>query len=341
MKKATALFILKRNETYSFTHYCRRSSGLWNSVQFIVEALEKKGFLAEIVEVQDNNDIDRMVTKNRPDVVIIEALWVVPEKFDVLKKLHPGVQWYCHLHSHMPFLSLEGIAMEWILGYAHRGVGLISNSKASDAALRAVLSPSQLTFLPNIYRMKKKAKHPGWKGSVMDVGCFGAIRPLKNQLLQALAAIEYAKKHKKWLRFHVNASRIETGGEPILKNLIQLFKLTPNADLVLANWMEIDEFLDYLYAMDIGLQVSLSETWNHVCCNYIDAGVPTVASKEVYWLSQLSQARDDSIQSIVRKMELALFFKRSLVGLNRLRLTYHGWRGSRAWAKFMERRSHG
>ena len=25
------------------------------------------------------------------------------------------------------------------------------------------------------------------------VGCFGAIRPLKNQLIQALAAIKYAK----------------------------------------------------------------------------------------------------------------------------------------------------
>ena len=31
---------------------------------------------------------------------------------------------------------------------------------------------------------------------VLDVGCFGAIRPRKNQLAQAFAAIAYAEAHK-------------------------------------------------------------------------------------------------------------------------------------------------
>lgn len=144
-------FILKKNETYSFTHYCRRSSGLWNSVSFVSRALSIAGFEGvEQVEVGDNNDIDREVTRFKPDVVIIEALWVVPEKFDVLKKLHPKVKWFVHMHSGLPFLALEGIAMEWLIGYDDRGVGIIANSPDTFDAFN-ILAPGAVKFLPNIY----------------------------------------------------------------------------------------------------------------------------------------------------------------------------------------------
>lgn len=130
------LFVLKKNEVYSFQHYCRRSSGLWNSVKFIRHALSHLGHReAEQIEVTDNNDIDRAVSKFKPDIVIIEALWVVPEKFDELKSLHPDIDWYVHLHSDIPFLAVEGIAMEWIKGYRKRGVGIIANSQNSFDAI--------------------------------------------------------------------------------------------------------------------------------------------------------------------------------------------------------------
>lgn len=131
-------FILKMNETYSFTHYCRRSSGLWNSVSFLTASLRRLGIHVEQVEVKDNNDIDREVTRFKPNIVIIEALWVVPEKFDVLKKLHPKVKWLIHMHSGLPFLALEGIAMQWLREYKKRGIGVIANSHDSYDGFRAI-----------------------------------------------------------------------------------------------------------------------------------------------------------------------------------------------------------
>ena len=78
-------FICKKNECYGFETYTRRSSGLYNSTSFIVRGLKARGIDAEIIEVIDNNCIDKEVTRYKPDVVVIEALWVVPEKFDILR----------------------------------------------------------------------------------------------------------------------------------------------------------------------------------------------------------------------------------------------------------------
>jgi hypothetical protein len=53
----------------------------------------------------------------------------------------------------------------------------------------------------------------------LDVACFGAIRPLKNQLMQGVSAIRCAESIHKTLRFHINASRAEQKGDNVLKNL--------------------------------------------------------------------------------------------------------------------------
>lgn len=331
------LFICKKNECYGFTTYTRRSSGLFNSTRFIVEGLLKRGVHAKIIEVIDNNCIDREVSASfKPDIVVIEALWVVPEKFEVLKKLHPTVKWFVHLHSHMPFLALEGIAMDWIIRYAENKVGMIANSKESYEALLVILSKKELIYLPNVYMgVPRRAALWGDDTPIIDVGCFGAVRPLKNQLLQALAAIEFARQKNKYLKFHINASRVETGGDPVLKNLVQLFEGTENAQLVQTHWCEPDEFLTLLRThMDIGMQVSLTETFNVVNADYVTAGVPSVISKEITWGSRLNRAADNSVPSIVRAMH-RVWNRRWLVWWNQRLLLRHSKKAQRAWFKFV------
>ncbi len=300
------LFVCKKNETYgtySYTHGKR--SGLYNSVRFISEALGQHGIDSRIVEVTDNNDIDRVVTCFHPDLVILEALWVVPEKFDVLMQLHPRVAWYVHLHSNIPFLASEGVAIEWLLGYVERGVGILTNSEQCFAALQQVLpggSDADLAFLPNVYSGHSHVQVDRER-EVIDVGCFGAIRPMKNQLIQAIAALSFAREKGKRLRFHINSSRIETGGEPVLRNLTALFDDAPDAKLVEHHWMEPHVFVKYLHThIDIGMQVSLSETFNIVSADYVTAGLPVVVSKEVRWVSWICQAKDDSVDSIADTM---------------------------------------
>ena len=87
------LFILKSGCGYG--HWSHKSSGLFNSASACAQMLEDDGIPSKVVEVVDNNCIDREVHKFRPTHVIIEALWVVPEKFSVLSKLHPKSEVDC------------------------------------------------------------------------------------------------------------------------------------------------------------------------------------------------------------------------------------------------------
>lgn len=299
------LFICKENECYGFSSYTRRSSGLYNSVRFVVASLNNsgRGVHAKVVEVIDNNCIDRVVSEFKPDKVVIEALWVVPEKFDVLKSLHPNVQWFVHLHSEMPFLALEGMAIDWIIESAHRGVGMIANSVESYNALSVILSEKRLCYLSNVYLGPRRRIEFDNDKPDIDVACFGAIRPLKNHLNQALAAIQFAQDMGKGLRFHVNASRVETGGDPVLRNLVDLFQKTKNAVLMCRPWLEPDGFMFVLSRMDIGMQVSLSETFNIVSANYVQAGLPIVVSDEVDWASRMNTCEEDSVPDMVRTMK--------------------------------------
>jgi hypothetical protein len=74
------LFILKKRGDF-YGSGTGLSSGLVNSAQFIVDMLMNHGVDAYLAVVEDNNSIDRWVSSVHPTHVIIEAFWVVPEKF--------------------------------------------------------------------------------------------------------------------------------------------------------------------------------------------------------------------------------------------------------------------
>jgi hypothetical protein len=124
---------------------------------------------------------------------------------------------------------------------------------------------------------------------------------LKNQLLQAIAAIQFADENERHLRFHINSSRQEQGGSNVYKNLVALFKNTTH-ELVEHTWMPHDTFLSQIQLMDISMQVSMTETFNIVTADAVSLGVPVVASSEVDWLCSWCQAEPMIRQQIVDAM---------------------------------------
>ncbi|HEY2619802.1 MAG TPA: glycosyltransferase [Acetobacteraceae bacterium] len=283
------------------------SSGLRNSVHFVASMLRTIGVTATIVEVQDNNDIDREVAAHRPTHVIIEAFWVVPEKFDVLKPLHPNVAWIVRNHSELPFLANEGIAIQWIAGYLARNVEVMCNSPRAlrdvRALARAFCLPDRLvTCGPNFYPISDAgplASRLDRTAPVVRIGCFGAMRPLKNHLTQAVAAVAFARSVGKQLELHVNGTRVEGSGEPVLKNLRAMFTAVHDAKLIEHGWLDHQDFLQLVGEMDAMMQVSFTETFNVVGADAAAAGVPLVASDEVPWLGKYGHADPTSVVSMV------------------------------------------
>lgn len=300
------LFILKRRLPHYSTN--QFSSGLANSISMLVKMLRANSVDAIAREVVDNNAIDSLVSLYKPRVVVIEALWVVPEKLALLKRLHPNTQWVVRLHSKIPFIAGEGMAMTWIAKMAMLWpqVELAANNRVMQGDMET-LYKKPILYLPNHYDVEILRTGQRCGDNMINVSCFGAIRPLKNQLLQAVAAILYADNENKKLRFHINATRIEGLGCSILKNIRALFPSSSRHQLVEHGWLGHEQFKELIrHEIDIGLQVSYSETYNIVAADHVDCRVPVVVSSEIDFVDPSFVADPNSVTSIISKIRLAM-----------------------------------
>ncbi|CAB4124164.1 hypothetical protein UFOVP49_39 [uncultured Caudovirales phage] len=323
MSKCKFLFILKRRvetvEEQSVLYTYCLSTGLLNSVRFICDMLNETGVEANYVEVADNNDIDREVNKYKPTHVVIEAFWVVPEKFDLLKKLHHKVKWIIRNHSELPFLANDSSATGWALQYIQKEkVYVATNSVKSyedilnmaSAVIGRKAAHEKILFMPNYYVFDDEECPPRKPiGHTINIGCFGAIRPFKNHITQVSAAIKFAQRNNLKLRFHINTGRIEEKGNPVLKSIRSIFQyLDPTRySLVEHHWLEHDEFIHLVNKMDIGLQVSFTETFNIVAADFVSKNVPIVVSKEIFWMPSRNHADPTDSEDIAKTMENLLF----------------------------------
>jgi glycosyltransferase involved in cell wall biosynthesis len=325
------------------------SSGLVNSANFVADALRKKGFSVKVVHAIDNNCIDRLVTEYKPTHVVIEAFWVVPEKFEILHKLHPKVQWIIRNHSEMPFLATEGMAMDWISRYVgYDNVSVSGNSKRSYHDIKTIVKSAhpywdeskidkKVLYLPNCYPMEFYEPYVRFRDreNEIHIMCFGAVRHLKNHLTQAIAAIEFADKNQLTLYFHINGTRIENKSEPALNNLRGLFKNSYRHHLVTHEWLSHDDFLEFIKDMDMGMQVSFTETFNIVSADMVMSELPIVVSPEVSWVSNFAKADPTSTKDIVKVMNRVWFLRnfRIIQLLNLIKLRFYVKKSIKVWVR--------
>jgi hypothetical protein len=350
-KFTDVLFILKRRNDYHAENHSNigMSTGLYNSASFMNDMLNDLGITSTISVVVDNNCIDREVTRFKPRCVIIEALWVVPSKFYVLQKLHPKVKWIIRLHSEIPFLANEGVAMDWLGEYLNfENVIIAANSPNTVDDLRAFISnkngwerskvKEKIIYLPNFYPQEYSNKSLDKNKETIDISCFGAVRPLKNHLIQAMAAVKFADFIGKKLRFHINSDRVEQKGAPILHNLHGLFIHLNDSghELVNHKWAPREEFLKTCANMDIGMQVSFSETFNIVGADMVSMGVPLVASDELPWANRIFCGKPQKINTIFRALMLTYIFYKINIFTNQMFLKMYTNRTKRIWKRYFK-----
>ena len=83
------------------------------------------------------------------------------------------------------------------------------------------------------------------------------------------------------------------------------FENFPHYKLVEHDWYSHEEFVDVVRLMDMGTQVSLTETFNIVAADFVAAGTPIVGSPQITWLPKMFQADPNSTESIKRKLHFA------------------------------------
>lgn len=351
------LILLKQSYTYGAPEQGPAKAGLLNSADFLAGGLEVAFDLdVKVVVCTDANDIDREVFNYKPDLCILEALWYTPEKLLEVQQLHRGVVFVVRINSKIPFLALEGMSVGWMKQYLTNAKSakldnliLSTNNFYCTRDLNAASIPN--VYLPNLYpAVPEKAETIINKISeearlaldmpldlgkkTLNVGCFGAIRPLKNQLIQAVAAIEYANNNGLTLLFHINSSRVEQQGSEPLKNLRSLFEGGPH-HLVEHGWVGHQEFLDVLREMDVCLQVSFTESFNIVTADTISQYVPVVVSPDIDWVPPICRADPNDATAIATTLGYvlghnALVIRRTVKALN----TYTR-KGTKEWFNFL------
>ena len=281
--------------------------GLHNSANFVKDFLNSHYIESEVVTALDGNSIDRLVTTYDPKVVIIEALWATPDKFRELFQIprHKTRKWIVRLHSRIGFIANEGIAFPWLTEYSKiHGLIVAPNTEEFTNDLKEIFN-CETAYLPNIYHTDEQEERSFKKRNKtsINIGCFGAIRPMKNHLNQAVAAIKFANRHALLLKFHINSSRVEQQGGNVLKNLKALFNALPEHKLIEHDWLPHTEFIELCRNMDIGMQVSFTETYNIVAADLVGNDVPVVGSSQITWLPVMCQADPNSTEEIADTLD--------------------------------------
>ena len=348
---ARILFILKRRPDFNqkIHNHVGISTGLFNSVKFMDTMLQEAGVESKMFVAIDNNCIDREVRAYKPTHVVVEALWVVPSKFVILSKLHPTVTWIVRLHSEMPFIASEGVAMDWLGDYARFpniviGVNTPRMMEETRTYLKTVYDWDEkelnrrVVYMPNFYPQEYKTKKFDTGKPYLDISCFGAIRPLKNHLLQAICAVEFAESLNKKCRFHINSGRIEMKGEPVLHNLRGFFAqiFDRGHELISHTWTPREGFLELCSQMDIGMQVSFSETFNIVGADLVSQGIPLVTSSEIPWHTPWFSAEPTESKQIYNCLHRTYNLAKLNTILNQYNLTRYTNKTRKIWLNYFK-----
>lgn len=334
------LFILKERLYAKNTN----SYGLINSSRHVASYLEKIGHDCKVVQVVDGNNIDAEVFKYKPNMVIIEALWVSAPKLKELMEIprYSNITWVIRIHSDIGFLSAETLALTYVNDYIDlrkEKLYISTNNFEFNKNLSKVLN-YEFAYLPNIIKIKH---HHSCKKIIqknhIDVGCFGSLRIMKNQCYQAMCAIEMADRLKKKLKFHITVDVGMSEGNnryPVLKNLEEMFSNSKH-DLVKHDWMPNHELQDLIASLDIGMQVSYTESFNIVSADFVNNRVPIVVSEAIAWLPSILKTSTTEYEKTVRKL-IKIYKRRnsrSLIWWMQYRLFEYNTDAEAEWKKFL------
>jgi len=339
------LFVLK-DRFYNKTH--SKSYGLINSSKQVAKYLESEGHVCKVVQVIDANYIDKEVFEFRPDVVIIEALWVSGDKMKELIEIkrYKHITWVVRIHSNIGFLSAETLALKYVNDYISlekENLFVSCNNLGFNHNLSKAMN-YKYTYLPNIIDLNFYHKEKNPHSHHIDVGCFGSLRILKNQCYQAMCAMEAADRLHKTLKFHitvdVNVDKYG-GNNSVLKNLEELFKNSRH-ELIKHLWLEQDDFRHLIKKMDIGLQVSYTESFNIVSADFVNGGVPIVVSDSIRWMPWFLKTSTVEFEKTISKIITIYNWRHSklIKWWSRKNLFIYNEDAKREWNKFLREIHH-
>ena len=107
---------------------------------------------------------------------------------------------------------------------------------------------------------------------------------------------------KKKLYFHINVPEAEQlDGSPILSNLRSIFDGGRHT-LVEHDWYTHEQFLQLVKTMDLGMQISFTETFNIVAADFVHCNIPIVVSKDITFVNKFCRVDINDRKDVMSAM---------------------------------------
>ena len=192
----------------------------------------------------------------------------------------------------------------------------------------------EATLLPNLYPCFEPVYKAPWDGrSTIKIGAFGAVRPEKNFMTAAAAAVLIHRWTGAPVELHMSSGGEGDGGRTA-PAIDQMAEGLGGVTVVRHHWMFWDQFIKLVAQMDLLIQVSYTESFNMVTADGISQGVPSVVSSAIYWAPTQWRADADDATDVARVgMRLLRGGGERTMGFRALRR--HNAKSYRYWLEFL------
>lgn len=284
--------------------------GLGVTASNTAKVLRQYGVYAEVWPIVDAAGLDanlaRFANQKVPIThVVISAPWIPTLQLQSLMLKYPYIEFACLSHSNVGFLQADTAGVTKIREYldletANANFRFGGNSRKFCAWVEQAYNDPCM-WLPNLYYLDHTSapRRPLYAGGgTLRIGAFGALRPLKNFMSAAGAALAIARSMRADLELWISAGRNEGGGNTVVDAIRAMFRGLPYAKLVENSWQTWPQFRHTVAHMHLLLAVSYTESFHVVTADGITEGVPSVCSDAIDWVPPYWSAPADDVTQI-------------------------------------------
>jgi glycosyltransferase involved in cell wall biosynthesis len=314
--------------------------GLGVAAQKNAEYLNARGYDVTVVPAKNNIDVVEAIREHGFTHVVISAPWLSALDVDTMVRHFKDVQFAITSHSNIGFLQADPGALKLLRQYALISKEVdnlkIGGNSVIFADWFSDIYDVEKLLLPNLYEVYKLEEPRCGCSKVLRVGTFGAIRPQKNVVTAAAAAMLLGRMTGRQVEFNVSTGREDGGGNVILNAIRQMMIQVPNVELVERHWSNWHEFKRVVRDMDILFQMSYTESFNMVTADGISEGVPSVTSDAIVWVPDEWKAQGDNVFSVAETAHRILKHRDGEVERGMKALKEHNERGLKYWEEFLK-----
>jgi hypothetical protein len=234
--------------------------------------------------------------------VVISAPWLSLLDMESLIAAYPDTQFVIESHSNVGFLQADPLGMRRLrealeLSEIYSNLKVAGNSKRFVSWMRLVYD-DRVVLLPNLYPLADVMEKDR-DTSILKIGVFGAVRPLKNFMTAAAAALAIHKILGTPLELHMSTGGEGDGGD-VTRSIDAMCKDLPDVKVIRHIWRPWSEFINTIAKMDLLLQPSFTESFNMITADGIFVGVPSVVSNAITWAPESWKADSDDALDIAK-----------------------------------------